>query len=110
MGDGHKVDTEDLVAYAREVENLSQRLQKASSKGSGVDIGIGTFGIIGQFFSEGVRADIAGTAESISDLASGLSSVSEAVKTCADAYDRMESDAAKDFEARLRGLDNAGRG
>ncbi|GAA5113110.1 type VII secretion target [Haloechinothrix salitolerans] len=104
MGDGYKVEPEDLATHAGTVDKLSERLRKAADKGTGVELGVDTYGIIGQFFSGGAREEIAAAGESMRDYAAGLTSLSKAVKTCAEAYERMEEASAKDYEAKARGL------
>lgn len=106
MGDGYTVEPDDLTTHASTVSGLGERLGKAGDTGSGVDLGIDTYGIIGQFFSVSAREQISGTADSIKEVAASLSGLSQAVKSCAEVYELLEDGAAADYEAKMRGLDS----
>lgn len=105
MGDGYKVEPADLTTHAGTVSRLGEQLGKAADTGGGVDLGVDTYGIIGQFFSVSAREQISGTADSIREVAASLASLSQAVTSCAEVYELLEDGAAADYEARERVLD-----
>lgn len=104
MGDGYKVQPEDLATHAGTVEKIGERLRKAADTGTGVDLGVDTYGIIGQFFSTTARAEITSAGESMREYADGLMSLSTAVRTCAEAYELLEDVSSNDYEAQAKGL------
>jgi uncharacterized protein YukE len=88
----------DVTSHAGSVEGLGGQLKAAGDSGAGVDLGIETYGIIGQAFSVQVRASMAEVGNSISELASALPAIADALRDCADST--TETD---DYHAGLFG-------
>jgi hypothetical protein len=83
---------EDVISHAGNVEGLGTRLAEAGRQGSSVDLGIETYGIIGQAFSGSVRSEISQTADAIAEAASAFPDIAAALRDCADIH--RETDAA----------------
>jgi uncharacterized protein YukE len=90
MSDGFEVVTEDLTRHAGTVEGLGGQLESAGNKGKGVDLGVQTYGIIGQAFSMGVRSNISETGDAITEMATALKDTAEGIRACAEEYDQVE--------------------
>lgn len=103
MNDGFKVEPADLTKHAGEVARLGDQLGKAGEKGAGVDLGTETYGIIGQAFSLSVREEISETGTAIKELSGAFSGISEALRECADGYQRIDGEIAEVFDRILRG-------
>ncbi|AXB47775.1 type VII secretion target [Amycolatopsis albispora] len=89
---GFKAKPDELVTHAGTVLKLGERLNQAGTKGGGVDLGIETYGIIGQAFSGDVREQIAETAAALNELGEGLTDFSEGIKEAGGAYERFEKE------------------
>ncbi|WP_199434941.1 hypothetical protein [Qaidamihabitans albus] len=92
MGQGFKSTPEDLATHSATVDKLGERLTKAGETGGGVDLGIETYGIIGQAFSGDAREQIAETAEAIKEMGSGLTDFGEGVKAAGEHYRQIETE------------------
>ena len=75
---------EDVTTHAGDVDGLAGELTKAGEQGANVDLGIETYGIIGQAFSVHARMSITDVGNSISELASALPEIAIALRDCAD--------------------------
>jgi len=75
---------DDVTTHAGNVDGLAGDLKQAGRNGGGVDLGIETYGIIGQAFSLHARASIASVGDSISELATALPDIADALRDCAD--------------------------
>lgn len=89
---GFEIVPEDVVNHAGNVEQLGTRLADAGRAGSSVDLGVETYGIIGQAFSLSVRGEISQTAAAISEAASAFPEIADALRDCAHIV--RETDAA----------------
>ncbi|WP_191305670.1 type VII secretion target [Lentzea cavernae] len=92
----------DVTSHAGAVQSFGTELTRAAGRGESVDLGIETYGIIGQVFSLPVRAHIAAIASSINELANALPDVADALRDCADATKQTDDDHAKLF-AKYKG-------
>jgi hypothetical protein len=93
----------DVIAHAGAVEGLSGELTKAGEQGAGVDLGIETYGIIGQLFSGKVRTAIDDMGEAIAELASALPDIADALRDCADSTRETDEHHANLFDQALKG-------
>ena len=75
----------DVHSHAGSVDGLAGDLTAAGEQGANVDLGIETYGIIGQAFSGHARMSMADVGNSISELASALPEIAAALRDCADA-------------------------
>lgn len=91
MGKGFESTPEDLATHSATVDRLGDRLSKVGDTGSNVELGMETYGIIGQLFSSGAREEIAQTAEAIKEMGTGLSDFGEGVKAAGDSYQQVEA-------------------
>jgi hypothetical protein len=100
---GFEIVPEDVINHAGNVDQLGTRLADAGRAGGTVDLGIETYGIIGQAFSLSVRGEISQTAAAISEAASAFPDIADALRDCADLV--RETDAANStvFDTFLRG-------
>jgi hypothetical protein len=89
---GFEIVPEDVINHAGNVEQLGTRLTDAGRAGSSVDLGIETYGIIGQAFSLSVRNEIGQTAAAIAEAASAFPDIANALRDCAHII--RETDAA----------------
>lgn len=103
MSDGFKVEPADLTQHAGEMDRLGNQLGKAGEKGAGIDLGVETYGIIGQAFSTGVRQELAETGNAIDELSDAFSGISDALRECADTYARIDDEIAQIFDKLLGG-------
>lgn len=92
----------DVVSHAGDVQSMGMELTRAAGRGQSVDLGIDTYGIIGQVFSVPVRIHIAAIANSINELAGALPDVADALRDCADATQQTDDEHAKLF-AKFKG-------
>jgi len=92
----------DVVSHAGNVQSMGMELTRAAGRGQSVDLGIDTYGIIGQVFSVPVRIHIAAIANSINELANALPDVADALRDCADATQQTDDEHAKLF-AKFKG-------
>ncbi|PXY27537.1 hypothetical protein [Prauserella muralis] len=94
MGDGKGFEStpEDLATHAATVDRLGDRLTKVGETGAGVDLGIETYGIIGQMFSGGARDEITQTSDAIKEMGTGLSDFGEGVKAAGQQYAKVEQE------------------
>lgn len=92
MGKGFESTPEDLATHSATVDRLGDRLTEVGQTGAGVDLGIETYGIIGQAFSGGAREQIAQTAEAIKEMGTGLSDFGEGVKAAGEHYQLVEDE------------------
>ncbi|GAB3492726.1 type VII secretion target [Amycolatopsis cihanbeyliensis] len=92
MGEGFKSTTEDLATHSATMSRLGDQLGKAGEKGGGVDLGMETYGIIGQAFAGDAKEQIRQTADAISELASGLTDFGEGVKAAGENYQLVEDE------------------
>lgn len=81
---GFEIVPEDVINHASNVEGLGTRLADAGRTGGSVDLGIETYGIIGQAFSLSVRNEISQTAAAIAEAASAFPDIADALRDCAD--------------------------
>lgn len=95
---------DDVTAHAGNVDGLGGDLKQAGQKGTGVDLGVETYGIIGQAFSLHARASIASVGDSISELASALPEIANALRDCADTTRETDEHHAGLFDKYGRGL------
>jgi uncharacterized protein YukE len=93
----------DVIAHAGAVEGLAGELTKAGERGASVDLGIETYGIIGQAFSGRVRASIDEMGRTIADLASALPEIADALRDCADTSRETDEHHANLFDQALKG-------
>lgn len=98
MSDGFQVVPGELTTHADSVNGFGDQLSAAGDKGRGVDLGIGTYGIIGQAFSGGVRSNIAETGGSIDEMGTALKDAATGLRESAKAYQQMDQDNAKLFQ------------
>ncbi|WP_245778172.1 hypothetical protein [Lentzea xinjiangensis] len=92
----------DVISHAGNVQAMGMELTRAAARGQSVDLGVETYGIIGQVFSVPVRLHIAAIANSINELANALPDVADALRDCADATRQTDDDHAKLF-AKYKG-------
>ncbi|MFD5827350.1 type VII secretion target [Lentzea sp. NPDC060358] len=92
----------DVTSHAGTVQSMGTELTRAAGRGQGVDLGVDTYGIIGQAFSVPVRIHIAAIANSINELAAALPDVADALRDCADVTQQTDEEHAKLF-AKFRG-------
>jgi uncharacterized protein YukE len=97
MSDGFQVVPGELNTHADSVNGFGDQLTAAGDKGRGVDLGIGTYGIIGQAFSGGVRSNISQTGGSINEMGTALKDAATGVRECAKAYQQVDQDNSKLF-------------
>ncbi|OLF14511.1 hypothetical protein BLA60_02245 [Actinophytocola xinjiangensis] len=91
----------DVTGHAGSVDGFGTALSAAGAKGAGVDLGIETYGIIGQVFSGSARVQIAMTGNSISEMASSLPDIADALRDCADSTTQTDDEHASLFEQFL---------
>ncbi len=89
---------EDVVSHAGAVEGIAGDLRAAGERGGGVDLGIETYGIIGQAFSVHARLSIADMGRSIGELASALPEIADALRDCADSTRETDQHHASLFD------------
>lgn len=89
---GFEIVPEDVINHAGNVEQLGTRLADAGRAGGSVDLGIETYGIIGQAFSMSARDEIGRTAAAIAEAASAFPEIADALRDCAHII--RETDAA----------------
>ncbi|MCT2581546.1 ESX-1 secretion-associated protein [Actinophytocola gossypii] len=94
---------DDVTSHAGNVDGLAGELTKAGQKGGGVDLGVETYGIIGQAFSLHARASIASVGCSISELATALPEIADALRDCADTTRETDEHHAGLFDKFLGG-------
>ncbi|MFD9703831.1 hypothetical protein [Lentzea sp. NPDC059081] len=92
----------DVVNHAGTVQSMGMELTRAAGRGQSVDLGVDTYGIIGQVFSVPVRIHIAAIANSINELADALPDVADALRDCADVTQQTDDEHAKLF-TKFRG-------
>ncbi|OLF16292.1 hypothetical protein [Actinophytocola xanthii] len=93
----------DVIAHAGAVEGLAGELTKAGERGAGVDLGIETYGVIGQAFSGHARTSIANMGDLIAELASALPDIADALRDCADSTRETDEHHATLFDQALKG-------
>jgi hypothetical protein len=93
----------DVISHAGSVEGFGSALTAAGTQGANVDLGIETYGIIGQVFSVHARMSISEMGGSISELASALPDVADALRDCADSTKETDDDHASLFEKFMEG-------
>lgn len=103
MSDGFKAEPADIEKHAGEVDRLGDQLGKAGEKGAGVDLGIETYGIIGQAFSASARQEISETGHAITELSTAFSGMGDALRACAETYTGLEEELAAGFDEMLGG-------
>ncbi|SFR29265.1 Excreted virulence factor EspC, type VII ESX diderm [Lentzea waywayandensis] len=87
----------DVISHAGNVQSFGMELTRAAGRGESVDLGVETYGLIGQVFSLPVRVHIAAIASSINELANALPDVADALRDSADATRQTDEDHAKLF-------------
>lgn len=92
MSEGFKSSPEDLRTHSATVIRVGEDLSAAGDKGASVDLGIETYGIIGQAFSGNAKEQITQTANAIKDMGSGLTTFGEGVQAAGDAYQQADDD------------------
>lgn len=92
MGDGKGFESapDDIATHGATVDKVGDRLTKLADKGGNVDLGMETYGIIGQAFSGGAREEIAQTSEAMREMGTGLSDFGEGVKSAGEHYKQVE--------------------
>jgi hypothetical protein len=98
---GFEIVPEDVINHAGNVEQLGTRLADAGRAGSSVDLGIETYGIIGQAFSLSVRGEISQTAAAISEAASAFPEIADALRDCAHIIRETDAANSKVFDQYL---------
>lgn len=88
----------DINKHASRVTELGNQLKAAGDTGSNVDLGVQTFGIIGQAFSVGVRGSISATGEAIKALSTTFDTTSDELRECATDYRNTDDDNKVMFE------------
>lgn len=101
MSNGFAVAPDDLEKHAGEVDRLGSQLGNAGKKGAGVDLGVGTYGVIGQAFSASARHEISETGDAIAELSTAFSGVADALRACAETYTGLEEELAAGFDEIL---------
>jgi len=91
-GKGFESTPDDLATHSATVNRLGDRLTKHGEAGGNVDLGIETYGIIGQAFSGGARDQISQTSEAIKEMGKGLSDFGEGVKAAGLHYQQVEQE------------------
>ena len=89
---------EDVVSHAGAVDGLSGDLRAAGELGGDVDLGVETYGIIGQAFSVHARLSIADMGKAIDEMASALPDIADALRDCADSTRETDSRHADLFD------------
>ncbi|MFF5991551.1 hypothetical protein [Prauserella flavalba] len=92
MGNGFESTPEDLATHSATVDRLGDRLTQIGTTGADVDLGMETYGIIGQVFSLGARAEIQQTSDAIKEMGTGLSDFGEGVKAAGEQYQLIEQE------------------
>lgn len=82
----------DMNKHASRVTELGNQLKAAGATGSNVDLGVQTFGVIGQAFSVGVRSSISSTGDAIKALSTTFDTISNELKECATDYRNTDDD------------------
>jgi hypothetical protein len=100
---GFEIVPEDVINHAGNVEQLGTRLTSAGQAGGSVDLGIETYGIIGQAFSLGVRNEIGQTAAAITEAASAFPEIADALRDCAHIVRETDAENSNLFDEYLRG-------
>lgn len=92
MPDGFHSTPADLATHSGTMSKLGGRLDAAAKKGAGVDLGIETYGIIGQAFSSSAREQISQTAEAMTGVATAFSDFGTDVKAAGEHYEKIEDE------------------
>lgn len=89
---------EDVISHAGNVDGLASEVKAAGELGGNVDLGIETYGIIGQAFSVHARLSIADMGKSIAEMASALPEIADALRDCADSTRETDDHHASLFD------------
>jgi uncharacterized protein YukE len=89
---------EDVISHAGAVDGLAGDLRAAGDQGGGVDLGVETYGIIGQAFSVHARLSIADMGRSIAEMASALPEIAAALRDTADSTRETDGQHADLFD------------
>ncbi|GAB3435057.1 type VII secretion target [Actinophytocola sediminis] len=94
---------DDVLTHAGSVAGFGTSLAATGRTGADVDLGIETYGIIGQAFSVHARLSISEMGGSISELASALPEIADALRDSADSTKDTDDEHARLFEQFMEG-------
>lgn len=89
-GDQLDVVLAALHTHAGHLRGASDTLAAAADRGAAADLGLETYGIIGQLFSLEARAHLAAVAGVIRGEATGLDALADGVVAASDAFEQVE--------------------
>jgi uncharacterized protein YukE len=97
MSDGYQVNIDTLDTHATIVDGLGTRVRAAGEKGAGADLGIETYGIIGQMFNGQVSESIAQTGRAVAEISTALGHTADGLRESAENYYMVEQDNVRIF-------------
>lgn len=90
MSDQYRVYPPDLTAHAGTLDGLAERIATVHGAAAGTDLGIDSFGIIGQFFAIGARVESGRATECIEALREATSCAGTGVRQTGDTYQQVD--------------------
>lgn len=90
MNDHYRVHLSDLAAHAGTLDGLAERIATVHGAAAGTDLGIDSFGIIGQFFALGARAESGRATECIDALRDATGCAGTGMRQTGETYQQVD--------------------
>lgn len=89
-GPGYRVDSAELLKFAKGQQSRQDALDAAAGKAAGVDLGGDTFGQLLSFFASSAQEWAQGTTAAIKELATAAGNAAEDTTATAETYQSHE--------------------